>query len=583
MKFFCIFLSLFLFVPSVSAKTTFPDQSTCDFQVFRTDVPDIKEKYTIQIISTGAEIPETRQVGIRYNGSRKSVVCNGSWTRLGGTDDFPDMFMCSVDRTGNIMPNTSIIGSLEVSNPFTYRNTHPHEPALDYPTLKETSPSNPFCDSDEYSRECKYQVQNLNNANLNAKGVPINEWVVFSKTTVSNFKIGYTVDDSFIKPGDIVCGEDIIGDGRVTNDIEYSFCMRGQPIYLCPRDAISCFNEKPAGCSIGHLDTELDKCIDNLQCPGPGNFDQSQKICISELEEVCAEAIPPDPPICTMQCPSEYSLVTRPDLTQYCTNRSPFCASGTLVRSSTDGWYCRIGNPICLEGGIYHNETNFCYPPGYPCPYGEEFGCTRVSGYSSKMCSKFPCSEVTVPGSPEGSNDKKNDGVIDSKGECKGTIYIFNGTDRRCRDGGLRLAWDSCCKDEEYFVGLAECRNSEKELAKLKKEDLCHAVGSYCSTRLNFIGGSVCAETSESYCCFNSKLAKIIHEQGRPQLKTFGRSVWGSGSSPECRGFTPDEFQNLDFSKIDLSEWYADIEVTSQTQITESITDGVNKFYDKIY
>jgi len=32
-----------------------------------------------------------------------------------------------------------------------------------------------------------------------------------------------------------------------------------------------------------------------------------------------------------------------------------------------------------------------------------------------------------------------------------------------------------------------------------------------------------------------------------------------------------------------LSEWYADIEVTSQTQITESITDGVNKFYDKIY
>nr|HEC1719610.1 mating pair stabilization protein [Campylobacter jejuni] len=34
---------------------------------------------------------------------------------------------------------------------------------------------------------------------------------------------------------------------------------------------------------------------------------------------------------------------------------------------------------------------------------------------------------------------------------------------------------------------------------------------------------------------------------------------WGSPKSPDYRGFTPEEFQKLDFSKIDLSEFIADI------------------------
>ena len=71
-------------------------------------------------------------------------------------------------------------------------------------------------------------------------------------------------------------------------------------------------------------------------------------------------------------------------------------------------------------------------------------------------------------------------------------------------------------------------------------------------------------ETKKSFCCFNSKLAKVIHEQGRPQLKSFANSPFGSASNPNCRGFTPEEFQNLDFSKIDLSEWYSEIEVVNQ-------------------
>ncbi len=62
-------------------------------------------------------------------------------------------------------------------------------------------------------------------------------------------------------------------------------------------------------------------------------------------------------------------------------------------------------------------------------------------------------------------------------------------------------------------------------------------------------------ERKESSCCFNSRLARIINEQGRAQL---GKG-WGSQKHPDCSGFTAAELEKLDFSKIDLSEFIAEI------------------------
>lgn len=80
-------------------------------------------------------------------------------------------------------------------------------------------------------------------------------------------------------------------------------------------------------------------------------------------------------------------------------------------------------------------------------------------------------------------------------------------------------------------------------------------MGTYCSrkVRLGFI--KFCVQRKKSFCCYNSKLGRIFNEQGRIQL---GRG-WGSPESPECSGFTPEEFQKLDFSEIDLSEFIADV------------------------
>jgi conjugal transfer mating pair stabilization protein TraN len=65
-------------------------------------------------------------------------------------------------------------------------------------------------------------------------------------------------------------------------------------------------------------------------------------------------------------------------------------------------------------------------------------------------------------------------------------------------------------------------------------------------------------ETTESYCCFNSRLARILNEQGRAQL---GKG-WGGAQSPDCSGFTLVQLQALDFSRMDLSEFYAEIAPT---------------------
>ena len=104
--------------------------------------------------------------------------------------------------------------------------------------------------------------------------------------------------------------------------------------------------------------------------------------------------------------------------------------------------------------------------------------------------------------------------------------------------------------------GILDCEQAEQVLAMKRDNRLCHGVGSYCSSRLPII--RLCIETTESYCCFNSRLARILNEQGRAQL---GRG-WGGPESPDCSGFTVAQLQGLDFSRMDLSEFYGEIAPT---------------------
>ena len=127
------------------------------------------------------------------------------------------------------------------------------------------------------------------------------------------------------------------------------------------------------------------------------------------------------------------------------------------------------------------------------------------------------------------------------------------------------------------FSGILNCDQAEQILAMKDDTRLCHQVGSYCSRKIPIIG--VCIETTRSYCCFNSRLARIINEQGRGQI---GRS-WGAAQSPDCSGFTIAQLQSLNFAGMNLSEFYAEIAPTlpNNAALQNTVQQKINSYYGR--
>lgn len=146
---------------------------------------------------------------------------------------------------------------------------------------------------------------------------------------------------------------------------------------------------------------------------------------------------------------------------------------------------------------------------------------------------------ATAPASMIGSNMAVGEGAIASAGQTNFYVY-FNPTMFAFAVAVMVIQQLAACTEEEGMLGMRRGAN------------LCSYVGSYCSVKVPILG---CLETTQSYCCFNSRLARIVNEQGRAQI---GKG-WGAAESPQCSGFTQEEFATLDFSKIDLSEFIAEI------------------------
>lgn len=119
----------------------------------------------------------------------------------------------------------------------------------------------------------------------------------------------------------------------------------------------------------------------------------------------------------------------------------------------------------------------------------------------------------------------------------------------------------------QVVMELKSCEPEEQKLGMHRGANLCHFVGSYCSKKVT----GACLETTESYCCYNSKLARIINEQGKPQI---GKG-WGTPKSPSCGGFTIEEFQKIDFSALDLSEFIDDVMNSTVLPKVDSIQQDI--------
>jgi len=131
-----------------------------------------------------------------------------------------------------------------------------------------------------------------------------------------------------------------------------------------------------------------------------------------------------------------------------------------------------------------------------------------------------------------------------------------------------------CCYPDPLNAG---CLPEEITQANNAKNGLCHIVGSYCATK--WLGA--CVVTKETSCCYDSKIGRIIAEQGRPQLAAFAgipNDGFGTPKSPVCRGFKPEEFQYIDMRKVDFAEFIEDITTRSSEQIKSMMENAGNKF-----
>lgn len=92
-----------------------------------------------------------------------------------------------------------------------------------------------------------------------------------------------------------------------------------------------------------------------------------------------------------------------------------------------------------------------------------------------------------------------------------------------------------------------QCETKEQVMQMKRGQNLCVYIDSYCATKT----AGVCTEKKERHCCFNSILAKLINRQGRAQLGMDMR---------ECGGFSEAQISQLDFSRIDLTEFIETID-----------------------
>lgn len=242
---------------------------------------------------------------------------------------------------------------------------------------------------------------------------------------------------------------------------------------------------------------------------------------------------------------------------------------------------CRayIDNPNCSEG------TRTCTQKiGNLCVYSQlTYQCAHTVKSTGYVCgSEFYCSDGSCSAMQAGQNQNFEAAVSqlaalaaagkDFAGMDPNQVTAFTGKAMACRKSAA--GFSNCCKSGGWgqSAGLAHCNTEEKEIGTGKEKKLVVKVGSYCSKKV--LG--VCLQQKEGYCVFDSKLARIVQEQGRRDQ--LGIS-FGSGESPDCRGIKVAELQGIKFDHIDFSDFYDDlnsnIKLPDQDALNQRITSDI--------
>lgn len=244
-------------------------------------------------------------------------------------------------------------------------------------------------------------------------------------------------------------------------------------------------------------------------------------------------------PLVSQGCEQVSSLCTEKNADSCLSFTQTFrCAKTTC--SATGAIRCGDGKDYCLTG----NCTDHAYAPS------QDFGKSASSLIAANDAAK---------------NLDPN------------SLEIFTGYAATCSE--KPVGYSNCCAEKGWgeHLGLDHCSNGEKKLHTSRSNKLAIYVGRVCSGPDPF----PCLEHSQVYCVFDSKLAKIIEEQGRKNQLHIG---FGSAKTPNCHGITADQLQAINFSTIDFSDYVSDLknqitdlsETDIEAKIKQDVTNQVN-------
>ena len=199
----------------------------------------------------------------------------------------------------------------------------------------------------------------------------------------------------------------------------------------------------------------------------------------------------------------------------------------------------QVGN-VC----VVHSQTYQCKDPTHTT--------YQITGGKTPFCMDGNCRDQSWDPNGEMMSSVAQLSILkEMQGNLKNG-FLFTGHQHQCSK--YVASFKDCCGSGKGWgndIGLSSCGANEKLLSKKRKSGLCHYVGTYCAKKV--LGK--CIKKKSSYCCFGSKLLKAFQEQGRAQI----RLGWGEPKHPLCRGFTIEEIQRIDFSKLDLREVFEEL------------------------
>lgn len=157
-------------------------------------------------------------------------------------------------------------------------------------------------------------------------------------------------------------------------------------------------------------------------------------------------------------------------------------------------------------------------------------------------------------------------------------LSIFKGGGKNCTTS--KYGYENCCKASAGWMTSfgKKCQEEEKQLAEDRQNGLCVEVGKFCARKKIGLVGFKCLQEKTAFCCFPSRLSRLLQEQGRRQLSLKGERGlgWGPAEEPNCKGFTVEHLSKINFEKIDTRELFSALNAKKRIEPTAAVTSRIS-------